>query len=54
MGGPARLRAAVELSEAVREIRLSGIQARHPEFDRRKMIAHLVREEYGIDLPGSP
>lgn len=54
MGGPARVRAAVDLSEAVRDIRLSGIQARHPELDRREVIARLVQEEYGIDLPDSP
>lgn len=54
MGGPARLRAAVELSEAVREIRISGIQARHPELDRREVIARLVQQEFGIDLLGSP
>ncbi len=54
MGGPARLRAAIELSEAVREIRLSGIRARHPELDRREVIARLVQEEHGIDLADSP
>jgi len=53
MGGPARLRAAIQLSEAVRDIRLSGIQARHPELDRREVVARLVQEEYGIQLPGS-
>ena len=54
MGGRARLRAALELSDAVREIRLSGIHARHPELDRREVVARLVREEYGIELPDSP
>jgi hypothetical protein len=51
MGGPERVRVAIELSEAVREIRLSGIAARHPELDRREVVALLVLEEYGIDLP---
>jgi hypothetical protein len=54
MGGPARLRAAIQLSEAVREIRLAGLQARHPELDRRGVVARLVQEEYGIRLPRSP
>ena len=51
MGGPARLRAAVELSEAVREIRLAGIRARHPELTRREVVARLISEDYGVDLP---
>jgi hypothetical protein len=53
MGGPARLRAAIELSEAVREIRLAGIQACHPDLGRREVIFRLVREEYGVELPDS-
>ncbi|MDH3423018.1 MAG: hypothetical protein OEN00_08490 [Gemmatimonadota bacterium] len=52
MGGAARLRAAVELSETVREIRLAGIQARHPELSREQVISRLVLEEYGVALPG--
>jgi hypothetical protein len=50
LDGPARLHAAVELSESVREIRLSGIQARHPELNSREVIARWVLEEYGLDL----
>lgn len=51
MGGPARLLAALELSDAVREIRLAGLRARHPDLSRRQVVARLVAEEYGIDLP---
>lgn len=54
MGGPARVRVAIELSEAVREIRLAGIAARHPELDRREVVARLVLEEYGVDLSDAP
>jgi hypothetical protein len=53
MGGPARLQAAVELSDAVREIRLAGIRARNPELSRREAVAELVLEDYGVDLPRS-
>jgi hypothetical protein len=49
--GPARLEAAIELSESVREIRLSGIRARHPELSPREVIARWVLEEYGLELP---
>jgi len=51
MGGPARLLAAIELSEAVREIRLAGILARYPDLSREQAIFRWVLEEYGIALP---
>lgn len=53
MGGPARLGVAIDLSEAVREIRLAGIRARHPELTPRQVVRRLVREDYGIVLPDS-
>lgn len=54
MGGSARVRAAIELSEAVRALRLAGIRARNPGFSDRKALAQLVLEEYGIVLPKAP
>ena len=54
MGGAARLHAAVELSEAVREIRLAGIRARHPELTQRQAVAQLILEDYGVEVPASP
>ena len=51
MGGPARLIAAIELSQSVREIRMAGIQSRHPELSREQVIRRVVREEYGVQLP---
>lgn len=54
MDGSARLRAAIELSEAVREIRLAGMRARHPELSERELVVRLVAEDYGVDLPRSP
>ena len=53
MDGAARLHAAVELSEAVREIRLAGIRTRHPELSEPEVVMVLVSEEYGVDLPRS-
>ena len=53
MDGPARLHAAVELSEAVREIRLAGIRARHPKLTEQEIIARLVWEDYGVRLPAA-
>ena len=51
MDGPARLRAAVELSDAVHEIRLAGIRSRQPELSRLDAVAQLVAEDHGVALP---
>jgi len=51
MGAAARLNAAVELSDSVRELRLAGIAARHPELVREEVVARLVSEDYGVILP---
>ena len=51
MDGSARLHAAVELSESVRELRLAGIRARHPELNAKRVVARWVLEEYGFALP---
>jgi hypothetical protein len=54
LDGAARVRAAVELSETVREVRLAGIRSRHPDLSVREAIARLVVEEYGVELPRRP
>lgn len=54
MDGAGRLRAAVELSDAVREVRLSGIRARFPDLTPRERVARLVLEDYGITLSSNP
>lgn len=51
MDGPARLRAALELSDAVRQIRLAGIRSRQPELSLREAVAQLVAEDHGVALP---
>ena len=50
MDGPARLCAAIELSEAVREIRLAGLRSRHPELTSEQLMSRIVFEEYGVSL----
>lgn len=52
LDGQGRLRAAVDLSEAVRELRLAGIRARSPGLSVAEAIAQLVAEDYGVELPG--
>ncbi len=54
MDGAARLYAAVELSDAIREVRLSGIGARFPDMTPQERVARLVLEDYGITLPSTP
>ena len=54
MDGPARLHAAVELSEAVHELRLAGIRSRHPELSAREAVAQLLAEDHGVELPRQP
>ena len=51
MDGSARIRATVELSNGVREIRLAGIRSRNPALSHREAVAQLVAEEYGVQLP---
>lgn len=51
MDGLTRFRAAVELSDAVHEIRLAGIRSRHPELSLREAVAQLVAEDHGVALP---
>jgi hypothetical protein len=50
MDGPGRLYAAIELSEAVREIRIAGLRARNPELDDEELVSRVVFEEYGVSL----
>lgn len=51
MGGEARLAAALEFSDSIREIYLDGVRARHPDWSAKLIIRHVIAEEYGIDLP---
>lgn len=53
MDGAARVIAAVELSDAVRAVRLSGIRARFPDMTPQERVARLVLEDYGITLPSA-
>ena len=54
MSGPERIRAAVELSEVVRELRLAGIRAVRPELSPREAVSVMVAEDHGVELPVLP
>lgn len=53
MSGSERVAIAAELSEAVRDIRLSGIQEQFG-VTRPEAIRRLILEEYGVDLSANP
>jgi hypothetical protein len=42
LSGEARVRTAIELSEAVRTLQLEGILARNPEWSRSEAIQFLI------------
>ncbi len=52
LGPEGRVRAAIDLSEAVRAIQLDGIQARNPGWSRADAVRHLVAMHFGVDLAG--
>ncbi len=53
--GPAgRVRVAIELSQAVRDIQIEGALARHPGWDRAMAVRHLIGTQFGVDLSGRP
>lgn len=47
----ARVRMAIELSEAVRQIQIEGLLARNPDWTPRDAVRHIVREQFGVELP---
>jgi hypothetical protein len=54
MGPEGRVRAAVELSKAVRAIQLEGILSRNPGWSERDAVRHLVATLHGVELPRDP
>lgn len=54
MGGEARLRAALDMSESVRLIRLEGIRATHPTWSRDEIVRYFISEEHGLELLDGP
>jgi len=46
-----RLRIALELSEELRNIALSGVRSRHPEMSEEELKFELMRIMYGFVAP---
>ena len=53
MGSEARVKTAIDLSEAVRTVQMEGILARNPTWSRRDAVQWLLRASHGsaLDLP---
>lgn len=49
MSNEARVRIAIDLSEAVREIQIDGILSRNPGCSRAQAIQQLVVKHFGVD-----
>jgi hypothetical protein len=49
MSGEARLRAALDMSESVRLIRLAGIRAANPDWSQDQVVRRFISEEYGVE-----
>jgi hypothetical protein len=50
MGGEERLRAAIEMSDSIRLVRLAGIRAMNPSWSDDRVFGAFLRDEYGLDL----
>lgn len=45
-----RVRAALEMSESIRSVRLSGLRARYPDASERELVARFIAEVHGVRL----
>lgn len=50
LGPTGRVEIAVELSEAVRELRLAGLRSAFPEASRRELVKRFISEVHGISV----
>jgi len=51
IGPEARLLAAIDLSESVRQIQIEGLLARNPGWARADAVRHIIETQLGIELP---
>lgn len=50
LGPTGRVKMAVELSEAVRELRLAGLRSTFPKVPRRELVKRFISEVHGIPV----
>jgi len=54
MNGEARVRVALDLSDGIREIQITGLLDRNAGWTRADAVQHLVKRQFGVDLSRSP
>lgn len=54
LGPEGRFRAALEMSESVRAVRLAGLRSRHPDAPEAELTARYVADAHGIRLDRTP
>jgi hypothetical protein len=50
MSGEDRLRAAMTLSDQMRDIALAGFRSRHPQWGAKEIMDLFIKEIHGIEL----
>lgn len=48
LGPEGRVRAALQMSDSIRDVRLAGLRSRHPDATRRELIAPFIAEVHGV------
>lgn len=48
LGPEGRVRAALEMSESIRNVRLAGLRSRHPDASERELVARYIAEVHGV------
>jgi hypothetical protein len=50
MGGEARVRLAIDMSESIRRIQIEGLLARNPDWDQARAVHEVVSRQFSVDL----
>jgi len=50
MTGEERIRAAMALSDQVRDIALAGLRSRHPQWGEKEIMELFIKEIHGIEI----
>lgn len=53
LGPEGRVRAALEMSESIRAVRLAGLRSRHPDASEPELVRRFVADVHGVRLDGT-
>jgi hypothetical protein len=54
IGPEGRLRIALDLSEAVRDLRLAGLRSSHPDVSEAELVLRFILETHGLQAEALP